>query len=138
MESCLFCQIVKGESSAFTLYKDEIATAFLDVNPVTLGHVLVIPNKHYQQLHLIKDEEIMKRLMNVIIKVTNQLIKSGICRDYTILQDNGVNAQQDIMHAHFHIIPRHRDETVRFHLPADNKISSKESLKLVYNLLKGK
>lgn len=136
MKNCIFCRIVRGEASSYTIYKNEIATAFLDINPMTTGHVLVIPNKHFNRLDSINDEEIMKGLMEVIIRVSNLLITSGICSDFTLLQDNGINANQDVMHTHFHIIPRHQNEKIKFILPTDREISNDEQLQCTYNLLK--
>lgn len=136
MDNCLFCKIVKGESNSYKIYQDEIATAFLDINPVTLGHTLVIPNKHFDRLDSINDQEVMRGLMNAIIKVSNLLISSDICRDFTLLQDNGPNVQQDIMHTHFHIIPRHNKEKVKYQLPTNIERSDDESLKYTYKLLK--
>lgn len=136
MRNCLFCKIVRDESPSYKIYQDEITTAFLDINPVSLGHILVIPNKHFDRLDLINDQKVMAGLMNTIIKVSKLLISSGICRDFTLLQDNGPNAQQDIMHTHFHIIPRHNEERVKFQLPTDIRHSDEESLAYTYNLLK--
>src|SRR5690625_6598802 len=78
MDKCIFCKVVKGEIPSYTLYQDDIATAFLDINPVTIGHILVIPNKHFRRIDSIKDENVMKGLMNAIIEMANLLIKSGI------------------------------------------------------------
>lgn len=136
MGNCIFCGIVRGEISSYTIFKDEIATAFLDINPVALGHILVIPNKHFDRLDTINDEKIMKGLMNALIKVSNLLIASGICNDFTILNDNGINAQQDIMHTHFHIIPRQHNEKIELKLPTDKEVANTEKLKYTYTLLK--
>ncbi|MGE7981363.1 HIT domain-containing protein [Solibacillus sp. NPDC093137] len=136
MENCIFCGIVRGELSSYTIFKDEKVTAFLDINPVAMGHILVIPNKHFERLDTINDEEIMKGLMNALIKVSNLLIASGICNDFTILNDNGLNAQQDIMHTHFHIIPRHHNEKIELKLPTDKEVANSETLKYTYSLLK--
>lgn len=73
----------------------------------------------------------MKGLMNSIIKVSKILISSGICYDFTLLQDNGIHAQQDIMHTHFHIIARHPEEKIKIQLPTDKEISSEEKLKKI-------
>ncbi|MGJ9458977.1 HIT domain-containing protein [Oceanobacillus sp. CF4.6] len=136
MEDCIFCGIVREEISLYTIYKDEIATAFLDINPVALGHTLVIPNKHFNRLDTVNDEEVMKRLMNALIKVSNLLITSDICTDFTILSDNGVNAQQDIMHTHFHIIPRHHNEKIELKLATNKEVANAKNLKYTYNHLK--
>ena len=136
MGNCIFCKIVSGDISSYTIYKNEIATAFLDINPVASGHTLVIPNIHFNRLDSIDDEEVMKGLMNAIIKVSNSLVASGICTDFTILSDNGVQAQQDIMHTHFHIIPRHKNEIIELDLPTNKKAANENNLKCIYNLLK--
>lgn len=138
MGNCVFCSIVKGESPSYTLYQDDVGTAFLDINPVTSGHILVIPNQHYRRLDSIQDENVMRGVMHVIIKMATLLIDSGICKDYTLLQDNGVNAQQDVMHAHFHIIPRHHGEKVEFHLPTNEQDASEASLMHTYDFLKAR
>lgn len=136
MGNCVFCGIVKKEISSYIIYKDEVVTAFLDINPVALGHTLVIPNEHFNRLDTIKDGEVMKSLMHALIKVSNLLINSGVCMDFTILSDNGVSAQQDIMHAHFHIIPRHDNEKIELKLPTNKEASDEEDLKYIYTLLK--
>ncbi|WP_249872875.1 HIT family protein [Oceanobacillus saliphilus] len=64
MKDCIFCGIVREEISSYTIYKDEITTAFLDINPVALGHTIVISNKHFNRLDTVNDEEVMKGLMN--------------------------------------------------------------------------
>lgn len=135
MNNCIFCKIANGEAPSYTIYQDEVATAFLDINPVTLGHIVVIPNKHFNRLDSINDEDVMKGVMKVIINVSNLLITSGICSDFTLLQDNGEYAQQDIMHTHFHIIPRHHNEKIKFQLPTDKEISNDNKLKYTYDLL---
>lgn len=135
MRECIFCQIAKGESPSYTIYQNEIAVAFLDINPVTAGHTLVIPNKHFDRLDTIHDEEIQKGMMDAIVKVSNLLISSGICSDFTVLQDNGMYAEQDIMHAHFHIIPRHPQERIKFELPTDKEIANEAELLEIYRLL---
>ena len=136
MEQCIFCGIVKKEKSAYIIYEDEIVTAFLDINPIALGHTLVIPNKHFARLDAINDEKVMQGLMSALVKVSNMLVKAGLCEDFTVLNDNGVNAQQDIMHIHFHIIPRHRNENIELKLPTNKEIATKEKLLFAYNLIK--
>ena len=135
MKSCIFCKIVREEIPSYTLYKDQVVTAFLDVNPVALGHTLVIPNRHFDRLDTVHDEEVMKGLMNALIKVSNLLVTSDISTDFTILSDNGVNAQQDIMHTHFHIIPRHHNEKIELKLPTNIEVANADNLKNTYNLL---
>lgn len=136
VEQCIFCGIVKKEKPAYIIYEDEMVTAFLDINPIALGHTLVIPNKHFARLDAINDEKVMQGLMSALVKVSNMLVKAELCEDFTVLNDNGVNAQQDIMHIHFHIIPRHPNENIELKLPTNKEIATKEKILFAYNLIK--
>ncbi|WP_081755857.1 HIT domain-containing protein [Paucisalibacillus sp. EB02] len=78
----------------------------------------------------------MKGLMNALIRVSNILVTSNICTDFTILSDNGANAKQDIMHTHFHIIPRHLNEEIELELPTNKEVANVGCLENTYNLLK--
>lgn len=136
MEHCIFCGIVSKEISSYILCEDEFTTAFLDINPVAMGHTLVIPNRHFGRLDAIDDKEVMQGIMKTLIKVSNLLITAEVCHDFTILSDNVFHAQQDIMHAHFHIIPRHHNEKIDLKLPTHEEFATAEELKSTYNLLR--
>ncbi|WP_088272873.1 HIT domain-containing protein [Bacillus sonorensis] len=121
MDKCIFCDIVRQKISCFEIYKNDFVTAFLDINPISYGHTLIIPNNHIERLDHLNDPSLSKALMNSLINVPQILINSGVCEDYTILSDNGHFAQQDIKHLHFHVIPRHVNEKLEFKL--DTEIS---------------
>ena len=104
MENCLFCQIVNGQIPCHKIYEDEYTLAFLDISNDTIGHTLVIPKPHAEN---ILDVDITS--LNHVMKTTKL-----ICEHYKTLGFNGINIQnnngsvagQSVFHLHVHIIPR--------------------------------
>ncbi len=108
MEDCIFCKIVKGAIPASKIYEDDQIFVFLDVNPSTNGHMLVIPKKHYQDLLSI-DEEIISHAVKVIKEKLYPLIKEKLhCDGLTLGQNNGFG--QEVKHYHIHLVPRYKDD----------------------------
>ncbi len=109
MTDCIFCKIVKGEIASSKVYEDEKVLAFVDINPVQHGHILVIPKAHYPQLEETPDEVVAdifiqsKKLMRVVKKATGA--------DYVVLSVVGT----EVPHLHIHLIPRkHNDGLAGF------------------------
>ncbi len=108
MEGCVFCKIVKGELPCFKIYEDEQVLGFLDINPVSYGHSLVIPKTHRENIWEITEGELegviraAKRVATAIKKAINP---SGVA----FLQLNGRGVNQVVLHYHIHVIPR-RDQ----------------------------
>jgi len=104
MQDCIFCKISKGEIPCDKIYEDEISLAFLDINPVNLGHALVIPKEHFQNIYDLP-ENIATHLIKIAKKIGIALKKIG--SDGTnITTNNGEAAGQIIFHSHIHVIPR--------------------------------
>ena len=103
--SCLFCKILNKEISADFVYEDEKVAAFLDINPVKPGHVLVLPKIHVEQLHDLDDEYILP-VMQVIKKTMKALLAQENVDGINIGQNNYTAAGQVVPHVHFHVIPR--------------------------------
>lgn len=105
MAETIFNKIIAGEIPCHKVYEDERVIAFLDINPLTLGHTLVVPKEAAQTLDRLSDESaaalgrVLPRLCRAVMAVT------GI-DDYNVLENNGVNAHQAVHHVHFHIIPK--------------------------------
>ena len=109
MEECLFCKIAKGEIPCSKVYENDNVLAFLDIAPVNKGHVLVIPKNHYENV-LDVDEDILKEVISVVQKVAIG-VKKGVNADGIVIsQNNGKIAGQVIMHLHFHVIPRFKED----------------------------
>mgnify|MGYP001607283779 CR=1 FL=1 len=108
MENCIFCKIVKEEIPATKLYEDSEALAFLDINPINIGHTLVIPKKHFKNI-LETPEDIMAHMMKIVKKVSHgleALKPDGI----NIKMNNKEAAGQDVFHSHIHIMPRYKGD----------------------------
>ena len=105
MENCIFCKIVKEEIPAHKVYEDEDVLAFLDIAPVNVGHSLVIPKKHFIDIHE-TPSNIMGKIMEVAKKISTA-IKAGVGADgINIHMNNEEAAFQVVFHAHVHVIPR--------------------------------
>lgn len=101
----IFSKILRGEIPSHKLYEDELVFAFLDINPLSYGHCLVIPKQAVARVHELSDDSaaaigrVLPRLCRAVVQVTG-------CEDYNILQNNGAPAHQAVFHVHFHIIPK--------------------------------
>lgn len=107
---CLFCKIIAGEIPAYKVYENDNVLAFLDITPKTLGHTLVIPKKHYKDLlELNKDEfNYIEEIQNVANILREMFAYDGI----NLVNNCGSAAGQEVFHAHFHLIPQYKDETI--------------------------
>jgi len=109
MDDCIFCKIVAGKAKSWKVYENESVFAFLDVNPVNEYHTLVVSKNHYENIFDVPETE-LKEVMAVIKKlVTLFNSKLGI-RNVQIINSSGVDAQQDVFHFHFHIVPRKKSD----------------------------
>jgi histidine triad (HIT) family protein len=110
---CIFCKIAKGEISSNKVYEDESVFAFLDINPVSAGHTLVIPKKHYENIYDIP-EEILEKITIVAKRLVLIYRDKFEIESVNILNSNGSAAQQDVFHYHMHIIPRKKGDGTIF------------------------
>ncbi len=105
MADCIFCLIAAGKIPAKKVYEDSKVLAFLDINPVTEGHTLVIPKTHHENISDIPDAElgvVFKAVKKIATNLKEKLGADGL----NIMQNNGKVAGQEIPHFHVHIIPR--------------------------------
>ncbi|KAI9773465.1 MAG: Adenosine 5'-monophosphoramidase [Geoglossum simile] len=99
--ACSFCKIIKGDIPAFKLFESEKVLAFLDIQPLSRGHALVIPKFHGAKLTDIPDDQLVE-----ILPVAKKLVLASGATNYNILQNNGRLAHQEVDHVHFHMIPK--------------------------------
>ncbi|VVC03140.1 HIT domain protein [Candidatus Burarchaeum australiense] len=112
MSDCIFCKIVSGEIGASKVYEDKYTLAFLDINPVNKGHVLVIPKKHFDTvLDMPEDEGVA--LAKASVKVGKAVRKATNCEGINLLHNIGKAAGQLVFHAHVHLIPRFSHDSMR-------------------------
>ncbi|MBR2355492.1 MAG: HIT family protein [Kiritimatiellae bacterium] len=110
---CVFCAIAAGEIPCFKVFEDDFALAYLDINPFSEGHTLVIPKAHTTGL-LDTPEETLAALLARVKKVAAHLKTALGCDGFHILQNNGAAAGQTVGHIHFHIVPRRNGDPIEF------------------------
>lgn len=98
---CIFCKIIAGQIPCHKVAETEKSLAFLDINPLSDGHTLVIPKEHQQKAHELSAESLSDcaKLLGKVAAVVGG-------ENYNVLQNNGADAGQVVMHVHFHVIPR--------------------------------
>ncbi|KPK99889.1 MAG: hypothetical protein AMK75_06210 [Planctomycetes bacterium SM23_65] len=106
MNDCIFCKIVKGEIPSAKVYEDEQCLAFLDIGPLSWGHTLIVPKKHYERITEMPADEVAA-LSSVIPKLAAAVIKATDAEGLNVLQNNGRVSGQAVPHLHVHLIPRH-------------------------------
>lgn len=105
MKDCVFCKIVNGEIDSVKIWEDEDILVFLDVNPVSEGHSLVIPKKHHENVFEIPNDLLGK--INIVCKKIAKLQKEKLgISAVNILSASGREAQQSVFHIHYHVVPR--------------------------------
>ena len=102
---CIFCAIAAGEIPSFKIYEDDLVLAYLDINPFTTGHTLVIPKAHSACL-LDTPDETLAAVIARVKKVAAHIKATLPCDGFNIVQNNGEAAGQTVHHLHFHIVPR--------------------------------
>lgn len=104
-DQCIFCQIIQGEAKSYKVKENEFYYAFLDINPVNRYHTLVIPKNHYRDLFDIPEEE-LREVISGVHQVAKLYEEKLELKNAQIVCSSGAEAQQDVFHIHFHIIPR--------------------------------
>ncbi len=102
---CIFCKIAAGQIPANTVLETDRAMAFLDIGPLSEGHVLVIPRDHFGRLEEMSAET-GAHLGSLLPTLGAALVRVTGAAGYNVLQNNGRMAGQVVPHVHFHLIPR--------------------------------
>lgn len=106
--STLFTKIIRREIPCHLVYEDDLTIAFLDIGPLSDGHVLVVPKEEREFLHELSDAS-AAALGRAVAIVARAVVRETGCATYNVLQNNGVAAFQAVPHVHFHVIPKQRD-----------------------------
>ncbi len=112
MKDCLFCKIIKGDIPSTKIYEDEISFAFLDINPISPGHTLLIPKKHSRNIFDI-DNQTLQQISLITKKLSIVLKESLNAGGINIHINNEPIAGQVIFHTHIHIIPRTQNDDIK-------------------------
>lgn len=110
MATTIFTKIIAGEIPCFRVYEDDKVFAFLDINPLSRGHTLVIPKEPAVTLDQLSDES-AAALGRVLPRLSRAILRATGATAFNILQNNGASAHQVVPHVHFHIIPKYADGT---------------------------
>ncbi|KAI5842561.1 HIT-like domain-containing protein [Morchella snyderi] len=130
--ACIFCRIIRGEIPSFKLIETEKIFAFLDIQPLSKGHCLVIPKTHGERLHDIPDDELAE-----LLPAAKKLALATGAVDYNILQNNGKIAHQVVGHVHVHMIPKPNEkEGLTVGWPA--RETDMDALKALHESIKAK
>ena len=134
VEDCIFCKILAGELSAETLQEDEHAVAFMDINPWTRGHAVVVARRHSRNLYEIEDEDLERTTVaakRLALTMRDRLACDGV----NLLNSCEAAAWQTIWHFHIHVIPRYDDDPLE--LPTRPQQAEPDELKAVADELRG-
>jgi len=104
-ESCIFCKIIRGEIPSQKVFENDEVLAFLDINPLSTGHTVVIPKRHAERLADL-DEDWNAALGRVIGRLSKLVVSVVAAEGHNVLQNDGAVAGQVVPHVHYHIVPR--------------------------------
>jgi histidine triad (HIT) family protein len=105
MADTIFGKIVRGEIPCHKIYEDDKVLAFLDINPLSEGHTLVVSKEPAETLDRLSDES-AAAIGRVLPRLCRAVIAATGVKEYNVLENNGTGAHQAIPHVHFHIIPK--------------------------------
>ena len=123
---CIFCKIVKGDLPSTKVYEDKRFLAFLDLNPINKGHVLVIPKDHHNTF-LNTPVDLSKDVLALVKTLAPAVMTASGANGFNLLVNNGKTAGQLVDHVHFHIIPRLKDDNLH-HWPGKQYLDNEMEL----------
>ena len=106
---CIFCKIIEGELPSYKVYEDKRVLAFLDINPVNKGHVLVVPKEHFNKF-TDAPKDLLKDMISVIQNISLGVMDAVGAEGFNLGINNGAVAGQIVHHLHFHIMPRFEND----------------------------
>lgn len=121
-EECVFCDINSGKIPSITIYENEEFRVMLDRFPASKGHILIIPQKHVENIYDL-DPESAGRLFEFATRFAS-IIKRAFGNDgLNIIQNNGKAAGQTVFHYHLHMIPRYNDDNIQLGWNLDKEMT---------------
>jgi len=134
---CLFCKIAKGEIPSAKIFENENVFAFLDINPLTEGHCLVIPKQHYADIFEI-EEDVLKEIIAVAKDIAENAKRNLGATGVQLMNASGKDAEQSVFHFHLHVVPRYENDGLEMNKWWQSKAQnpSQEKLKKIAENLK--
>ena len=125
---CIFCKIINGDIPSYTIYENEDVKAFLDISPISNGHTLIIPKKHYDNIYD-ADIETLKHIEKAS-QIVGKLLKEKLgCNGVTRMQNNEYG--QDVKHYHMHLVPRYQGDKLKVNFDKSNIKDAKETFEKI-------
>ena len=109
MGECIFCKIINHESPATVVFEDEVSLVIEPIDPISKGHVLVIPKKHVVNM-LDVDDEILSHLIVIAKNIGKELLVKNNAQAMNLFHAAGKEAQQSVFHLHLHVVPRYEND----------------------------
>ena len=126
--SCVFCELVAGREEASIVFEDERVFALMDIQPVTPGHLMVVPKRHATYLADLDDED-SDALLRVARRAAAALRASGLrCEGVNLFLADGEAAGQDVFHVHLHVLPRFEGDGFGLRFPPDYSVRPRAEL----------
>ena len=107
--NCIFCKIIKGEIPSFKVFENNKVFCFLDINPLTKGHTLIVPKKHYENIFDIPEED-LKEIISTAKNLANKFKEKLNAQGVNLVNASGETAEQSVFHFHLHLVPRYKDD----------------------------
>ena len=127
-ESCIFCRIIGGEEMVSLVHEDDLTLAFMDIQPMSKGHVLIASRDHYPTLFDLPDN-VAERCLSLARQIGEGLRHATGANAVNLFSANGRAGGQDVPHFHLHMIPVREGEPFALQLPmADAAIPSRSEL----------
>ena len=118
-ENCIFCRIIGGEEMVSVVYEDDRAIAFLDIQPVSSGHTLVVSKEHYATLFDLPDD-LLAHCVTVAKRLARGLRRATGAEAVNVFSANGKAGGQDVLHFHLHLIPIQDGQPFALQLPLED------------------
>ena len=125
-KSCIFCSIVAGRLLGVSVYQNDDFVVIMDKYPINVGHTLVIPTKHYDDLLHMPGPEVGK-LYSLVPEIARAVVTAVKADGFNVGQNNGIAANQIVPHVHVHIVPRFIDDSPDGKWPA-RRVANQEDL----------
>lgn len=119
MENCVFCRIVSGELPASKVFEDELTIAFMDLQSVNPGHMLVAVKPHRANIYEL-DDELAGAAFRTAARMAKAVKRAFGCEGVTLLQANETAGAQTVFHFHIHVLPRWEGDGMALAWPAKN------------------
>lgn len=122
LPTCVFCEIARGTAQSSVVYADDSVLAFMDIQPVNEGHILVVPRAHAARMDEL-DGETGAQMFRVAMKLSTAIRQSGVrCEGVNLSLADGEAAGQEVFHVHLHVIPRYQGDGFGLRFGADYHI----------------